>query len=77
MPTFDITRHFLVPKHLILPKEQEDELLTKHNLTREGLPKIKSNDPGIAILKPKIGDIIQIERKSRNGDLTFYYRVVV
>lgn len=67
----------MVSEHLILSKEQEDELLTKHNLSRDGLPKIKSNDPAISNLKPKLGDIIWIKRKSPNLDDLSYYRVVV
>ncbi len=77
MVSFDIIHHFMVPQHLILPKEQEDELLTKHNLTKDSLPKIKSNDPAIVHLKPKMGDVIWIKRKSPNFDELFYYRVVV
>lgn len=67
----------MVSEHLILSKEQEAELLIKHNLTIDGLPKIKSNDPAICNLKPKVGDIIWIKRKSPNLDILSYYRVVV
>lgn len=77
MANFDITRHFLVPKHLILTKEEEETLLKTYNITKNELPMIKSSDPAIAQVKPKQGDIVKIERRSVYGDPLSYYRVVV
>lgn len=77
MANFDITRHFLVPKHLILSKDEENEILKKYNITKEELPKIKVSDPAILSLKPKQGDIVKIDRRSVYGDDISYYRVVI
>lgn len=77
MANFDITRHFLVPKHLILTKEEEEALLKMYNITKNELPMIKSSDPAITQFKPKSGDIVKIERRSVYGDPISYYRVVV
>lgn len=77
MANFDITRHFLVPKHSILEKEEEMALLETYKITKDELPKIKSSDPAIANSKPKSGDIVKIDRRSVYGDQIAYYRVVV
>jgi len=77
LANFDITRHFLVPKHLILSKDEENKLLKKYKVTKEELPKIKRSDPAIDHLKPKSGDIIKIDRRSVFGDQISYYRVVI
>lgn len=77
MANFDITRHFLVPKHLILTKDEEEVLLKAYKITKNELPMIKSSDPAIAQFKPKSGDIVKIERRSVYGDQLSYYRVVI
>jgi len=77
LANFDITRHFLVPKHLILSKDDEVTLLKKYNVTKSELPKIKSTDSSIAQIPVKPGDIVKIERRSVFGDLINYYRLVV
>jgi len=76
LANFDITKHFLVPKHLILTKDEEEIILKKYNVTKDELPKIKSSDPAIAQYKPKLGDVVKIERRSVYGDSVDYYRVV-
>jgi len=77
LANFDITRHFLVPKHLILTKDEEEVLLKAYKITKNELPMIKSSDPAIAQFKPKSGDIVKIERRSVYGDQLSYYRVVI
>ncbi|MFA5992892.1 MAG: DNA-directed RNA polymerase subunit RpoH/Rpb5 C-terminal domain-containing protein [Candidatus Pacearchaeota archaeon] len=67
--------HILQPKHLKISKKEEEDLLSKINISRTQLPKIKSTD--LALPEGvNIGDLIKIERKE--GDKTFtYYRVIV
>lgn len=77
MANFDITRHFLVPKHLILTKDEEEELLKIYKITKNELPMIRSTDPALAVSKPKAGDIVKVERRSVYGDPISYYRVVI
>ncbi|MBI2628676.1 DNA-directed RNA polymerase subunit H [Candidatus Pacearchaeota archaeon] len=72
--------HILQPKHSKINKKEEDELLQKLNISKTQLPKIKLTDPALLQLGQdiKIGDIIKIERKSSNGEESFfYYRVVI
>lgn len=69
-------RHFLVPKHTIVPKEKEEEILKKLHATKDMLPIILRSDPAIKKLKAKPGDIIEIERVSPTAGKSLYYRVV-
>lgn len=73
----DILNNELVPKHEILSKEEEEELLKKYNTTKKHLPKILSTDPIVKLLGAKKGDIIKITRKSQLAGEYYYYRVVV
>lgn len=77
MANFDVTQHFMVPKHLILSEKEASDLLAKFNVSRDELPKIKISDPAITNLKPKLGDIVKIEKESIFKDPIEYYRVVV
>ena len=69
--------HLLVPKHVLLSKEQAAELLSKYNLTLDQLPKISHEDSGIASLEPKRDDIVKIIRDSPTAGKTVYYRRVL
>ena len=69
-------RHFLVPKHSIVPREKEDEILNKLHATKDMLPTILKSDPAIKKLKAKPGEIIEIERNSPTAGKSLYYRVV-
>lgn len=71
-----ISNHILVPVHTKLNKTETEEVLNKYNITKIQLPKILLTDPGIAHLKPEVGDIIMIERKSKTRGESVYYRVV-
>ena len=69
--------HIFQPKHSKISKKEEDELLNRLNISKTQLPKIKSTDPALS-QDIKIGDIIKIERKSADGEESFfYYRVVI
>jgi DNA-directed RNA polymerase subunit H len=67
----------MVPKHLILSDKEAESLLEQFKVTRDELPKIKISDPAIVNLKPKLGDIVRIEKESIFKDPINYYRVVV
>lgn len=74
--TFNITKHILVPKHEILTKEEEDELLKKYNTIKANLPKILQTDPIARYYNMQPGQICKIIRKSPTTGETYYYRVV-
>ena len=68
--------HILQPKHTKLSEKEAEELLKKLNISKAQMPKILLSDPAL----PEgcnIGDVIKIERKLEDGDVIFYYRVVV
>jgi len=69
--------HFLVPKQVMLSKEQSAELLKKYNLTLDQLPKILSKDAAIKELKPVKDEIVKIIRNSPTAGKTVYYRRVI
>ena len=69
--------HFLVPKHVMLSKEQAAELLKKYNLTLDQLPKISAKDAAIAELKPVKDEMVKVIRNSPTAGKTVYYRRVI
>jgi len=73
----DITKHELVPKHIVLNEKEREEVLKKYGITLRQLPRISVSDPVIKILNANIGDVIKIIRKSETAGETEYYRVVV
>ena len=73
---FNITHHNYVPKHIILTKEQEEELLEKYNSTKSKLPKISKTDPVAKYYGMKPEQICKIIRKSPEVGEIFYYRLV-
>ena len=74
----DILRHELIPKHVIMSKEEVDELLAKYQIKLVQLPRISVDDPVINMLGGKLNDVIKIERKSETAvEKSYYYRFVV
>ncbi|MBS3127511.1 DNA-directed RNA polymerase subunit H [Candidatus Woesearchaeota archaeon] len=73
----DITKHFLVPEHTKMTDSEVQKLYQKYNLSSKELPKIKKEDPAIAKLQVKVGDVIKVERKSATAGKSYYYRVVI
>lgn len=73
----DVLRHNLVPKHIILTKEQTKDLLNKYKIKVVDLPRILNSDPAIFSIGGKEGDIVKILRKSHTTlDEIEYYRYV-
>lgn len=74
----DITRHELVPKHVIMSKEEVADLLTRFEIKLVKLPRISIDDPVIQMLGGKVNDVVRIVRKSETSvDSSDYYRFVV
>jgi len=73
----DITKHYLVPKHVILSEEEKKELLEKYKVSLLDLPKIKISDPALKNLNVKPGDVVKIIRNNPWIGEEIYYRVVV
>jgi DNA-directed RNA polymerase subunit H len=77
MKEIDITKHAMVPKHVILGEKERDELLKTYGITPKQLPRILESDPVVKAIGAQIGDILRIERKSATAGLVNYYRIVV
>ena len=73
----DILQHVLVPAYKVLGEEEINEVLAKYGLKRSQLPRTLHSDPIIKKLGAKIGDVLEITRKSHTAGTAKYYRVVV
>ena len=73
---FNITHHVLVPKHILLSKEEEKDLLEKYNTNKGKLPKISKVDPIAKYYGMKSDQICKIIRKSPEVGEYIYYRLV-
>ena len=63
--------HALQPKHIRLKEKEAEDILKSFNISRQQLPKIKSNDAAL----PKdfqVGDMIKIERQSGQEKKEYY-----
>jgi len=74
---FNILDHELVPEHVVLSKEEAEEVLKKFNIKPEQLPKILTTDPVVKAIGAKKGDIIKVIRKSKTALKSVVYRLVV
>ena len=72
----NITKHELVPKHILLTSEEEDELLEKYSTTKNKLPKILKSDPVAMYYGMKPNQVCKIIRKSPEVGDYVYYRLV-
>jgi DNA-directed RNA polymerase subunit H len=73
----DITQHFLVPKHILLSKEEADQFMEEYSLKKRDMGRIFIDDPMVRYLYAKKDDIIQIIRGSLISGYSTYYRLVV
>jgi len=66
-----------VPKHTLLTDNEKQKLLDQYKITLRQLPRILVNDPVIQNLGGKLGDVVEVVRKSTVAGESLYYRVVV
>ncbi|HLC46781.1 MAG TPA: DNA-directed RNA polymerase subunit H [Candidatus Nanoarchaeia archaeon] len=76
-PKISIAKHILVPKHTKLSEKEKAELFSRYGITLRELPKILRNDPAIAELDVKTGDVIKVHRKSPTAGDSVFYRGVI
>ena len=74
---FSIFKHVLVPKHRVMSEKEKRELLKKYSITLNQLPRIRVRDPAAMTIGARVGDVIEITRKSPTAGETKYYRVVI
>ncbi|MBS3063167.1 MAG: DNA-directed RNA polymerase subunit H [Candidatus Diapherotrites archaeon] len=72
-----LSQHFMVPKHEVVPQDKAPEVLKAFHATNEKIPQILANDPVIEEIGAKRGDIVKITRHSPTAGRSVYYRIVV
>jgi DNA-directed RNA polymerase subunit H len=73
----DITKHELVPDHVILSEKEKKDLLKFYHIELNQFPKIFDIDPVCLRIGAKPGHILKIKRKSRTAHESIAYRLVV
>lgn len=74
---FNITKHFLVPKHIPLSNKEKEEVMKTYNVTESQIPKILLTDPVVKYYGMKSGQLCKIIRVNKFTGDDISYRIVV
>eukprot|EP00043_Microstomoeca_roanoka_P016805 m.173448 g.173448 ORF g.173448 m.173448 type:complete len:201 (-) comp16530_c3_seq3:2479-3081(-) len=73
----NITKHELVPKHIVLSREEKKALLERYKLKEQQLPRMKTSDPVAKYFGLKRGQVCKILREnSPTAGRYVSYRIV-
>lgn len=73
----DVLLHKYVPKHVLLTKDETDDLLKEYKISVIDLPQMFEKDPVAIAIGAKEGDIVKIIRDSETSVTSVvYYRYV-
>jgi DNA-directed RNA polymerase subunit H (RpoH/RPB5) len=73
----DISKHHLVPKHILLSKDEASTIMSEYKLNKKDMGRIYIDDPMARYLYAQKDDVIQIIRETINSGYSTYYRLVV
>ena len=73
---FNITKHYLVPEHILLSSEEKKRILNKYMVSENKMPMLNRTDPVCRYFNAKPGTMFKIVRKSFTTVASMYYRIV-
>lgn len=83
MSDYNVLEHDNVPEHHLVDIAEEKKILTKYNIGKDQLPKIRKSDPCIKLIEEakgidiEEGRLIRIVRTHAVSGVSVAYRVVV
>ena len=74
---FNITKNYLVPKHILLTEDEKQEVYKKYNMkNNDKFQQILVSDPIAKYYAMKVGDLCKIIRSSPSSGIGISYRAV-